>query len=95
MEVESIKAGLQQSDDMYTSRALDLLGHALKSNKMVGLSAHEQLLFAFVKSTKVFQTLYSVNPHKVLFMLLTGRSGNWWDKNHMRMLHSIGEQPLW
>jgi hypothetical protein len=70
-----------------------MLDDAHKANKMAGLSGDEQLLFVAIKSTKVFHTPYTKNPHKSLFTLLTGRSAGWWDKNHTRMLASIARQP--
>ena len=91
--IDTLNAALQKRDDVVAKRALDILGQARKSNKMTGLSDEEQLLFVVVKSTKVFHRPYSKNPHKSLFMLLTGRSANWWDNNHQRMLRSICSLP--
>ena len=90
---ESLKAALQKRGGMDALCALAMLDDAQKSDKKKGLSNDEQLLFVVVKSTKVYHAPYTVNPHKSLFMLLTGRSANWWDNNHKRMLRSITEQP--
>jgi hypothetical protein len=90
--IATLKAGLGKRGDLDSLCALDLLDHAHKSNKMAGLSDEEKLLFVAIKATKVFHTPYTINPHKSLFMLLTGRSANWWDNNHARMLRSISTQ---
>jgi hypothetical protein len=88
--IDTLKDMLQNRSDMDATCALNLLDQAHRSNKMTSLSTEEQLLFILIKSTKVFRmSLYTMNPHKALFMLLTGRSSNWWDNNHTRTLRSI------
>jgi hypothetical protein len=91
--VESLKAALQRRGGMEALCSLAILEDAHKANKTTGLSGDEQLLFVTIKATKVFHTPYTKNPHKSLFMLLTGRSASWWDKHHMRMLSNITNQP--
>jgi hypothetical protein len=91
--VESLEATLQRRGGMEALCSLAILEDAHKANKTIGLSGDEQLLFIAIKSTKVFHAPYTKNPHKSLFMLLTGRSASWWDKNHTRMLASIAQQP--
>ena len=68
-----------------------MLAQMRNSNKLVGLSDDEQLLFVLIKSTKVCYRPYTMNPHKSLFMLLTNRSANWWDYNHLKQLSRISK----
>jgi hypothetical protein len=88
--LSKLKARLEKRAD--AARALQLLDEAQNSNKMIALNLAEQLLFTAVKSTKVFQPLYTVNPHKLLFILLSGRSLSWFDKNHSKALGAIRAQ---
>ena len=93
MNIRRLPAALQRRGGMVALCSLAILEDAHKTNKMTGLTADEQLLFVAIKSTRVFHTPYTKNPHKSLFMLLSGRSASWWDKNHTRMLASIANQP--
>ena len=63
---------------MNATCALQLLESAQKAGKKQGLSDDEQLLFVSIKATKVFFMPRTTSPHMALFMLLTGRSQNWW-----------------
>jgi hypothetical protein len=71
---------------------LQLLEQAQQADKELGLSYEEQLIFVAVKCASVSHIEHTMNPHKALFMLLTNRSANWWDKNHTRMLRTISAQ---
>ena len=89
--VNMLKSMLQQRDGMEALCTLDMLAQARSHNKLAGLSDDEQLLFVLVKSTKVCYKPYTMIPHKSLFMLLTDRSANWWDNNHMKQLSRISK----
>ena len=89
--VNMLKSMLQQRAGMEALCALDMLAQARSRNKLAGLSDDEQLLFVLVKSTKVCYKPYTMNPHKSVFMLLTDRSANWWDNNHMKQLSRISK----
>ena len=91
--LENLKQRLQRDDDgMRALCALQMLDSAQKSSKAVGLSSDEQLLFVLIKTRKVFCQPRVPNPHKTMFLLLTGRSSNWWEKNHMNTLARISGQ---
>jgi hypothetical protein len=90
---ESLKMTLSQRGSLVALRSLEMLEVAHKANKMVKLSYEELLLFVAVKSAKVHHEPYSKNPHKSLFMLLTGRSNNWWDTHHRWTLVRIAQKP--
>jgi hypothetical protein len=89
---ESLKTTLGQCDSLEARRSLVMLEDAHRTNKMAGLGRDELLLFVAIKSTKVHHERYTKNPHKSLFALLTGRSNNWWDTNHRRMLIHIAQK---
>ena len=88
--VAALKSRMRShADTAVYERALQHLDAARSSDKMLGLSESEQLIFMAVKSAKVSTASRNIHPHKDLFMLLTGRTANWWDRHHKRILDSI------
>ena len=77
------------------SRALELLTNAREHNKALGLSDIEHLLFVICKAAKSGSHQKSghrmTDPHKLVFMLLSGRSERWYDNGHKALLEKLGK----
>ena len=50
----------------------------------------QRLIFVVVMGTRVsLQRTNQIDPHKLLFCTLTGRSDRWWRKYHLDLLERI------
>jgi hypothetical protein len=87
----------EEAQSLVRSRALGLLNQARNSNKSLALSDCERFLFVMCKAAKVAGPMYwrghnsvgLVHPHKLLCMLISGRSSRWYDRNHKKLLDSM------
>jgi hypothetical protein len=86
---DGLCAAIRKRTEPDAVRALWIVQQAQTSNKAVALSPMEKLIFKQVKDMIFFKTRYEADVRKRIFQLLSGRSENWWDKNHMRAQATI------
>jgi len=79
----------RSSGNADAARALSLVQQAQASNKALELSTEEKLLLVQVKAMVSFRNPFEVDLRKRIFILLTGRSDNWWAKSSAKALSRI------
>jgi hypothetical protein len=84
-----IDALRKRTDDQDAVRALQLVQQALASDKKKELSIAEQLVFVQVMGMRNYIGMYGRDRRVTMFLTLTGRSLNWWDKHHYNGLARI------
>jgi hypothetical protein len=84
-----IDALRKRTDDQDAVRALQLVHQALAWDKKKELSIVEQLIFVQVMGMRNYIGMYGRDRRVTMFLTLTGRSLNWWDKHHYNGLARI------
>jgi hypothetical protein len=84
-----LRARLTKVGSPAAQRALELLDEARDHEKTAALNKWEKLLFVMSSACKVVQHMRMKSPHKVIFLLISGRSERWYRKDAQALLTTL------